>query len=130
MSQQNMDGARALFAASDPLGELVALMAPEVEFDFTAIYPDQPVLRGVGEMRRFRDDSPWGRSIRFEPEQYFDVDDERVLVLVRARATGLGSGAPIESRVAHEFTFRDGLLVRIKVYADRAEALQAAGLEG
>jgi ketosteroid isomerase-like protein len=50
------------------------------------------------------------------------VDDERVLVFVRATATGMGSGAPTDSRIAHEFTFRHGLIVRIKVYLDRAEA--------
>jgi hypothetical protein len=31
---------------------------------------------------------------------------------------------------AHEFTIRDGVLVRFKVYSDRDEALKAAGLAG
>jgi uncharacterized protein len=57
-----------------------------------------------------------------------DVDDERVLVLVRVHAEGKGSGVPVELRNAHEFTIRDGMLVRFKVYGDRAEALEAAGL--
>ena len=128
MSQPNLETAAALFASSNPLVELAGLMAPDIEFDFTAIYPDRPLLRGTGEMRRFRDDGPWGKSIRFEPERYFDVDEDRVLVFVRARATGLGSGAPTDSRIAHEFTFRDGLIARIKVYVDRAEALESCGL--
>src|SRR5207302_6351024 len=85
MSKQNVESARALFAASNPLVELGGLLAPDIEFDFTAIYPDRPVLRGTGEMRRFRDEGPWGRSIRFEPQRYFDVDEDRVLVFVRAR---------------------------------------------
>jgi ketosteroid isomerase-like protein len=130
MSQENVETALALFAASNPLGELAPRMAPEVEFDFSAIYPDQPVLRGVAEMRRFRDESPWGRSMHFEPQRYFDVDDERVLVFVRATATGQGSGAPTETAIAHEFSFRDGEIVRIKVYLDRAQALKASGLAG
>jgi ketosteroid isomerase-like protein len=128
MSKENVETARSLFAASNPLGELAARMARDIEFDFTAIYPDRPVLRGLGEMRRFRDESPWGTSMHFEPQRYFDVDDDRVLVFVRATATGMGSGAPTDSHIAHEFTFRDGLIVRIKVYLDRAEALEAAGL--
>jgi ketosteroid isomerase-like protein len=128
MSLQNVETARALFESSNPLSELAARMAGDIEFDFTAIYPDRPVLRGIGQMRQFRDESPWGTSVRFEPQRYFDVDDERVLVFVRATATGQGSGAPTDSRIAHEFTFRQGLIVRIKVYLDRAEALEAAGL--
>jgi ketosteroid isomerase-like protein len=51
-----------------------------------------------------------------------------VLVFVRVSATGRESGTPVEIRPAHEFTIRDGLLVRFKVYADRGEALEAAGL--
>ena len=49
--------------------------------------------------------------------------------VVRATASGRHSGTPVETRVAHEFTFRDGLIVRVKAYADRAEALTALGLE-
>ena len=105
-------------------------IAPDVEFDFTAIYPDQPVLRGIEEVRRFRDASPWGRSTRFKPERYFDVDDERVLVFARATSTGQASGARVETRIAQEFTIRDGLIVRVKVHRDQAEALAALGLEG
>jgi ketosteroid isomerase-like protein len=130
MSQENVETALALFAAANPLSELAARIAPDVEFDFTAIYPDQPVLRGLAEMRRFRDDSPWGASMHFEPQRYFDVDDERVLVFVHATATGQGSGAPTETAIAHEFTFRRGLIARIKVYVDREQALQACGLPG
>jgi len=43
-------------------------------------------------------------------------------------ATGKESGVPVELRNAHEFTIRDGMLVRFKVYGDRATALEAAGL--
>ena len=46
----------------------------------------------------------------------------------RSSATGRESGAQVEIRVAHEFTIRDDLVVRFKVYADRDHALEAAGL--
>jgi ketosteroid isomerase-like protein len=104
-------------------------VAPDAEFDFTAIYPDRPVMRGIEEMRGFRDAGPWGRSISFEPERYFDVDDERVLVFIRVSSMGQTSRAAVETRIAQEFTIRDGLIVRVKVYRDRAEALKAVGLE-
>jgi ketosteroid isomerase-like protein len=130
MSQENVELVRRAYEGGDPLTALSGSAAPDAEFDLTAVYPDQPVLRGVDEARRFRDSSPWGSSQRFEAERYFDVDDERVLVFVRATATGQGSGAPVEVQPAHEITIRDGLLVRFKVYLDRVEALEAAGLRG
>jgi len=104
-------------------------VAPDAEFDFSATYPDTPVLRGIEQLRRFRDSGPWGGSpIHFEPERFFDVDDERVLVLVRVSATGAGSGVHVDNRVAHEVTLRDRLVVRVRVFADQKQALQAVGL--
>ena len=130
MSRENVEIVRAIYA--DPRG-LTATgsdkVAPDAEFDFTATYPDRPIMRGVEELRSFRDSGPWsGSSVHFEPERFFDVDDERVLVFVRVTATGQMSGAPVEIRAAHEFTIRDDLLVRFKVYGDREQALEAVGL--
>jgi ketosteroid isomerase-like protein len=130
MSQENVELVRSVYA--DPRGLTAGAsgkVAPDAEFDFSAVYPDSPIVRGVEELRRFRDSGPWsGSSIHFEPERFFDVDDERVLVFVRVSATGQGSGAQVENRVAHEFTIRDDLVVRFKVYESRDQALDAAGL--
>ena len=76
----------------------------------------------------YADSSPWGRSLKFDPERFIDVDDECVLVFVRGTAVGEGSGVPVERRGAHEITIRDGVVVRLKTYANRAEPLEAAGL--
>jgi ketosteroid isomerase-like protein len=127
MSRENLELVRQIYTAPGPLTNAPQL-APNAEFDFTAVYPDQPVLRGIEQMRSFRDQGPWGRSIQFEPERYFDVDDERVLVFVRVTSTGRTSGATVDSRIAQELTIRDGLVVRVKVHRDRCEALKAVGL--
>jgi ketosteroid isomerase-like protein len=104
------------------------LISPEVEFDLSALYPDAPIIRGFDQVARWAESGPWGRSARFEAERVLDVDDERVLVLVRVTARGQERGVPVEIQDAHEVTVRDGVVVRVKVYADRAEALEAAGL--
>ena len=127
MSEQNVELVRRAYVDVAPLTD-GAYVARDAEFDFSEVYPDQPVLRGLEEMRRFRDTGPWGRSIHFEPERYFDVDDERVLVFVRVTSTGQSSGAAVESRIAQEFTLRAGQIVRVKVHRDRAAALQALGV--
>jgi ketosteroid isomerase-like protein len=130
MSQENVEVVREIYA--DPrglIGTASERAAPDVEFDFTDAYPDRPVLKGVDEMRRFRDTGPWsGSPIRIEPERFFDVDDERVLAFVRVSATGQESGVGVEMTPAHEFTIREGLIVRFKAYRDREQALEATGL--
>ncbi len=128
MSEENVELVRESYVTPGALfTSWSERMAPKVEFDFTAAYPDRPVMRGIEELRRFREEGPWA-ELRFDPERFVDVDDERVLVLVRVHAEGKGSGVPVELRNAHEYTIRDGMLVRFKVYGDRAEALEAGGL--
>jgi ketosteroid isomerase-like protein len=127
MSKENVDLVRRLYAEA---GGLAAseLVADDLQLDLTAVYLDLPVLRGVEEVRGYLDKSPWGTSLQFEPERYFDVDDERVLVFMLGTSTGQSSGVPVQARGAQEFTIRGGLVVSCKVYLDRDEALQAAGL--
>jgi ketosteroid isomerase-like protein len=128
MSEENVEAVRESYQTPGALFATWAeRMAPKIEFDFTEVYPDRPVMRGIEELRRFREEGPWA-ELSFEPERFIDVDDERVLVLVGVHARGAGSGVPVELRNAHEFTIRDGILVRFKVYGNRDEALEAAGL--
>jgi hypothetical protein len=102
MSQENVDVLRSGYSAPDPLTTFAERIAPDVEFDLTAVYPDRPVLRGTDAVRRFVDGGPWGGTIQFEPERFFDVDHERVLVFVRVSAIGQESGAATEARARLE----------------------------
>jgi hypothetical protein len=130
MSQENVEIVRCVYADREGLtAGASGKVAPEAEFDFTAVYPDRPIMRGIEELRRFRDSGPWsGSPIHFEPERFFDVDDERVLVFARVSAKGRESGANVEIEVAHEFTIRERRVVRFTVHASRTEALEALGL--
>jgi ketosteroid isomerase-like protein len=135
MSQENVELVRRAYEALGPYPGRVdestyaKWIAPDVEADFSAVYPDAPITRvGPESVSRVMAMLPWGRSVKIEPERFFDVDEERVLVFIHVTAKGEGSGAPVDMRDAHELTIRDGLIVRLKVYADRAEALKAAGL--
>src|SRR5215204_5980820 len=98
MSQENVEVVRSLYA--DPRGLTAAgpgTVAPDAEFDFSEVYPDSPIMSGVEELLSFRDSGPWsGSPIRFEPERFLDIDDERVLVFVLVSAKGHASGAPVE----------------------------------
>ena len=134
MSEENVELVSRVYAdfgLSPRLVEAAAqagLIAPDAEFDYSALLPDGPVVRGVEAWGEYVDSSPWGGSLELVSERIFDVDDERVLVFVHSSAEGEGSGAAVKGRTATEFTIRDGVIVRIKLYKDRTEALKAAGL--
>jgi ketosteroid isomerase-like protein len=132
MSQENLEIVRRVYCRAlklDPelLAGLAEFATPDTVFDFTDAYPDGDVVVGLEGVRRVAANWPW-ETLHFDPERFFDVDGRRVLVFVRATATGMGSGVPVERRTAHECTFSDGSLVRFKVYSDREKALEAAGM--
>ena len=66
-------------------------------------------------------------EIRFEPLEYIDAGES---VVVDARLVGQGkkSGVAVERTWSYVWTLRSGRVIRMEGYADRAEALKAAGL--
>jgi ketosteroid isomerase-like protein len=132
MARENLEIVRAIYRRPlrlDPelLAALEGYATPDTVFDFTDAYPDGRVVRGIEGVRQIAANWPW-EALHFDPERFLDVDGQRVLVFVRATATGRGSGVPVERRTAHECTFSEGSLVHFKVYSDRGDALDATGL--
>ena len=66
----------------------------------------------------------WERPLTIEAEEFL-ASGERILALIHWTGRGKGSGAPLEARGAHLWTFREGLVVRLEVYRDRDEARAA-----
>ena len=66
-------------------------------------------------------------DVRYAPEELTDVRD-RVLVEVRRTGRGRASGAQVEERQFHVWDMVAGRAVRFRVYLDRNQALEAAGL--
>ena len=66
-------------------------------------------------------------DVRYTPEELTDVGD-RVLVKVRRTGRGRASGAQVEERQFHVWDMVAGRAVRFRVYLDRNQALEAAGL--
>jgi hypothetical protein len=65
-------------------------------------------------------------DIRLEPEEYRELDGERVLVLIRHYGRGKTSGleiGQIHSKGANLFHIRAGKVTRIVVYFEREHAL-------
>jgi len=62
------------------------------------------------------------------PEQIRETRDQ-IVAFVRVEGVGTQSGVPVEARIAHLYSFRDGKVIRIESFENRDEALRAAGIE-
>ena len=89
---------------------------------------DQGEYRGHAGLERWVEDwsAAWS-EFSMEPEEFLDVG-EHVVMFVRMKATGVSSGLPLERQDAMVFAVRDGKVVRLDYYNNRAEALRAVGL--
>jgi hypothetical protein len=57
------------------------------------------------------------------------LDEHRVVTTVRVSGEGAGSGVEVASPLFFQlFEFRDGLLIRVRMFQTEREALEAAGL--
>ena len=134
VSEGNLAVVRKLFAAWER-GDFDTAYAFDPHVEFARIGGEQPVGAGEGEWRGI--DEMWAacvewlsswENVRVEAERLVDLGDS-VLVLSRQIGHGKHSGLPLNNEMGDLFTVRDGKIVRWELYIDRAEALQAAGLE-
>jgi ketosteroid isomerase-like protein len=132
MSQENVEIVRAAYKAV-MLGDwdlADQTLNPAVEFHGTVggIWEGN-IMRGPQEIRQAiheEDLEAWDER-RFEPQQFIDAGD-RIVVLQHEFRRGKGSGIEVENDTAVTFEVRNGRVIRIRAYMDRAEALEAAGL--
>ena len=111
----------------------VAWADPEIEYVLIG-GPEPGKWDGVGEMTRSVRSymSAW-EDDRITAEEFRELDEERVLVLVRLSGRGKVSGLEIrdtEARGAEVWEIRDGRVVSLLMYWDRDQALADLGLGG
>ena len=58
-----------------------------------------------------------------EPDDFLEIGDH-VVVLARYLGRGRGSGVEIHQEGAHVFELRDGMVMRLEIFATRARALE------
>ncbi len=142
MSQENVELVRALYPKPDT--DLVALFRDEKafeamrealrplltdDFESVVVFPGQTRAdAGLEGLRKHWLDwlEPWA-TYRTSIEELIDVD-ERVLLLLRDHGRREGMEKEVEIIGASIATIREGKLARWEDYADRADALKAAGL--
>ncbi|HEX5956436.1 MAG TPA: nuclear transport factor 2 family protein [Solirubrobacterales bacterium] len=104
---------------------------PESEYQPSAdlIAPDQDaVFYGHdGYLQLWRYWLAAFEDIRWDPEEILYFGD-RLVVTTQQRGRGSGSGVGVSKPVFQLFTLRRGLVIRQEDFADRDQALEAAGL--
>jgi SnoaL-like domain len=141
MSQENLERIRAVCEADaiarasgefDPeaaISRISELWDPEIELDTseTPMLDIAGIYRGADAARQWWRDwyAAW-EALRFEYE-LLEAGD-RVVLLIDVRLRGYSSGIEVPAQFAWTSTFRDGLVVHLKLHASHPEALAAAGL--
>jgi ketosteroid isomerase-like protein len=131
MSEENMEIARR-FVEGWQRGDwegMAELADPEVELHGTVGGVEEGRLRrGIAEIRRdFESNEEIWDDHRVEVEELIDAGD-RVVLFQREYQRGRSSGVELVLEAAVLIDLRDGRIVRLQGYMDRAAALGAAGL--
>jgi ketosteroid isomerase-like protein len=132
MSQENVGLVRSMYAQFQRGDYTSAEWAhPEIE----TVMVDGPApgsWTGVAEaMEGWRDFLSAWEGYHAEAEEYRELDDERVLVVVRRSGRGKTSGielADMAAKGAALYHVKDGKVTRQVVYLDRERALADLGL--
>jgi ketosteroid isomerase-like protein len=130
----NLDLVRSIYAAHERGDYSSAEWAhPEIELVIVE-GPSPGSWKGLGEMAEGVRDflSAW-EDWHSEPEEYRELDGERVLALTRGSGRGRTSGLEIEqlgAKTANVFHVREGRVTRLVIYSDRDRAFADLGMEG
>jgi ketosteroid isomerase-like protein len=130
---QNVEIVREGFLASGR-GDPVAAQRyfdEAIEWDMSGVvgWLEKDVYRGqeVGEFLQAWADS-WGGTWHYDVEQVLDAGGEELFVAIHEWGTGAESGASVDQRRYFAATLREGQIVRVRMFSERADALKAAGL--
>src|SRR5215207_4539313 len=130
MSQENVELVRRAIDAYNrrDVDALRALNHPDVEIDWSAsIGPEPRIYRGQEEAADFvRDLRGTFERVRILPDRFIE-SGELVVVPHVAEMRGR-DGIQAVARSALVFELRGGLITRIRMYQETAEALESVGL--
>ena len=137
VSEENLEIVRRLLDAVDrrDTPTVLALYDPSVEMDFShspfADFTSQGHYHGLDDVRSaFRDWYDAWENVETDVDELIDAG-EHVISVFNYRGRGRRSGVEVEwKQMAGIWTIRDGKVVRAEWLRTRAQALEAAGVEG
>jgi ketosteroid isomerase-like protein len=134
MSQENVKRVRQTVDAINARDLETALKVahPDIEWRTLDAFPDAGTYHGPeGVVAFFQAWLDTFRNFHLDLENCSPVDENRVLARLRVSGIGAESGAAVESPQFFQLIeFRDGLMIRARMFPTESEALEAAGLKG
>jgi hypothetical protein len=139
MSEENLELVRRNYEVINSLGRTEGFVDPEeiapdvwgrldpdVELHERPELPDAKVYRGPAEVKEFwRKTQEVFAEVHWHPLEFVDLG-HAVVAVTKITAVGRGSDVPAELDETDVFWFRNGLITRMKGYATKEEALEAA----
>jgi ketosteroid isomerase-like protein len=130
MSQENVEIVKRAIAAVNErdIDAYLACCTKDVQL-ITPIAELAGSYDGPDGIRRFFTDiGDAGPDFKITIEHLEAIGPDRVLALGRNTATGRASGIPTEAATGNVYDFAGGKIQRIRIFFDREQALEAAGL--
>ena len=92
-------------------------------------WPERKIYEGTDGAREFLATwtEPW-ENWELELEELVDAGTDQVLAVLRQHGSSKTTGLEVDMHFAQLWTMRDGKYIRMRMYADPAEARRAAGL--
>ena len=130
MSQENVEIVKRAIAAVNErdIDAYLACCTKDVQL-ITPIAELAGSYDGPDGIRRFFTDiGDAGPDFKITIEHLEAIGPDRVLALGRNTATWRASGIPTEAATGNVYDFAGGKIQRIRIFFDREQALEAAGL--
>jgi ketosteroid isomerase-like protein len=131
MSERTVELVRRLFEVCyvGDIDRFIAFCDPSIELQSVFAAVGGAVYHGHDGLPNYYRDlaDAWGDDIRIEPEAYFDLG-EHTLTFSVAQGRGRHSGAEVEMSHTQVVRWRDGLMVYLKGYTHREDALGDLGV--
>jgi ketosteroid isomerase-like protein len=129
----NLDLVRSIYAAWER-GDFssVEWADPEIEYRMEEVFSSSTLTGPSAMAQATRGWMAAWRGMRFEADEYRELDDERVLVMFCFKGHGKASGLALDaihSTGAHLFRVRSGKVTVLVAYFDRDRALADLGLK-
>jgi ketosteroid isomerase-like protein len=133
VSSTNVEIVRGAYDAFNHKGreEILEFLHPDIEWDESDLPARRPgVYHGHdGVIRLLNENATLWEDIKIAIDEVMEGEGDRVIAFIRATGRGRNTGIDVELASAQVWTIQDGKAVHVRLYLDREEALQAAGVK-
>jgi uncharacterized protein len=130
--EKDVERLRAIYEAFNEGGvdAILARLAPEFQVRDRESSPDRETRHGKEGVKQLFDSYMEAfDALRLDPEEFIAAGDQ-VVVSLRQRARGKGSGAEVAGRIVHVWCIREGAPLELRIFGDKQQALETLRAEG